>query len=65
MKPFELSFSPVDNERLANLCGVLDENLNQIETALDVSIARRGENFSVSGNTEQTRLAAEALQRFY
>ncbi|HYN27184.1 MAG TPA: PhoH family protein [Burkholderiales bacterium] len=65
MKPFELSFSPVDNERLANLCGVLDENLKQIETALDVSIARRGENFSVSGSTGQTRLAAEALQRFY
>ena len=65
MKPFELCFSPVDNERLANLCGVLDENLKQIETALDVSIARRGENFSVSGSTGQTRLAAEALQRFY
>jgi phosphate starvation-inducible PhoH-like protein len=65
LKPFEVSFSPVDNERLANLCGVLDENLKQIETALDVSIARRGENFSVSGSSGQTRLAAEALQRFY
>jgi phosphate starvation-inducible PhoH-like protein len=65
LKPFELSFSPVDNERLANLCGALDENLRQIETALEVSIARRGENFSVSGIDAQTRLAAEALQRFY
>jgi phosphate starvation-inducible protein PhoH and related proteins len=30
-----------------------------------VSIARRGENFSVSGEAGQTRLAAEALRRFY
>ena len=65
MKPVEISFAPVDNERLSNLCGVLDENLKQIEAALDVSIGRRGENFSVSGEPEQTKLAAEALRRFY
>ena len=65
MKPLEISFSPVDNQRLANLCGALDENLKQIETALDVSIARRGENFTVNGGPEQSRLAAEVLQRFY
>jgi phosphate starvation-inducible PhoH-like protein len=65
LKPVELSFIPVDNERLANLCGALDENLRQIESALDVSIARRGENFTVGGASEQTRLAAEALNRFY
>ncbi|HUF22240.1 MAG TPA: PhoH family protein [Burkholderiales bacterium] len=65
MKPVEISFSPVDNQRLANLCGALDENLKQIETALDVSIARRGENFIVNGGPEQSRLAAEVLQRFY
>ena len=65
MNPLELSFTPVDNERLANLSGALDENLKQIESAFDVSIARRGENFSISGQPEPSRLAAEALQRFY
>jgi phosphate starvation-inducible PhoH-like protein len=65
LNPVQISFTPVDNERLSNLCGVLDENLKQIEVALDVSIARRGENFSVSGEAKQTRLAAEALRRFY
>jgi len=55
----------VDNQRLSNLCGTLDENLKQIEAALDVSIARHGENFSLHGNPKQTRLAAEALQSFY
>lgn len=65
MNPVQLSFTPVDNDRLANLCGALDENLKQIESALDVAIARRGETFSVSGGPEQSQLAARALEHFY
>ena len=61
----EISFTPVDNARLANLCGALDENLRQIETALDVLIARRGETFTLQGVRHQAELAAEALKRFY
>lgn len=59
----EVVFEPVDNLRLANLCGALDENLRQIESAFDVGIVRRGERFSLSG--DQSQLAADALQRFY
>ncbi len=65
MKPVEISFNPVDNQRLANLCGALDENLRQIETALDVNIARRGEHFAIEGKAAQTSVAARLLQRFY
>ncbi|HEX7813422.1 MAG TPA: PhoH family protein [Burkholderiales bacterium] len=65
MKPVEFSLTPVDNERLANLTGALDENLKQIEAALDVTIARRGEHFSVSGEESKARLAADALRHFY
>ncbi|SFW28010.1 PhoH family protein [Nitrosovibrio sp. Nv17] len=65
LQPVEISFSPADNQRLANLCGVLDENLKQIETALDVVIARRGERFAVRGQPARSRLAAEMLQNFY
>ena len=65
MKPVEFSLTPVDNERLANLSGALDENLKQIEAALDVKIARRGEHFSVSGQESKARLAADALRHFY
>lgn len=61
----EIAFSPVDNARLAHLCGVLDENIKQIETALDVTISRRGEHFLVAGSQEQSRLAARALENFY
>jgi phosphate starvation-inducible protein PhoH and related proteins len=62
-RPLELVLSPVDNQRLANLCGTLDENLRQIETALDVTIARRGERFTLRG--AQAARAAEVLQKFY
>ena len=62
-KPLELVLSPADNLRLANLCGTLDENLRQIETALDVSISRRGDRFTLRG--AQAARAAEALQKFY
>jgi phosphate starvation-inducible PhoH-like protein len=53
----------VDNQRLARLCGALDENLRQIESALDVTIARRGGKFTVRG--EQAERAAQALEHFY
>ena len=64
-KPVELRLEPVDNKRLSNLCGALDENLRQIETALDISIARRGERFSLRGNPAQAELGALLLERFY
>jgi len=65
LKPVEISFTPVDNQRLANLCGVLDENLRQIETALDVSIARRGERFALTGEPGHARIAVKVLHNFY
>ncbi len=64
-RAIQLMLSPIDNTQLANLCGVLDENLRQIETALDVSIARRGEHFTLRGEAIQTARASEALQKFY
>ena len=54
---------PLDNTRLAHLCGPLDENLRQISAALDVTIFRRGEKFIVSGSNAD--VAVELLERFY
>jgi phosphate starvation-inducible PhoH-like protein len=62
-KPVEVRLEPLDNQRLARLCGALDENLRQIESALDVTIARRGARFTVRG--EQAGRAAQALEHFY
>ena len=61
----EVAFEPVDNTRLAALCGPLDANLRQIENALNVTIARRGERFSVAGPRDTAAQAAAALRRFY
>ncbi len=43
----------------------MDANIRQIETALDVAIARRGEKFSVTGERARIELAAKILNRFY
>jgi phosphate starvation-inducible PhoH-like protein len=64
-KSVELTLAPPDNQRLANLCGALDENLRQIEIALEVTIARRGDRFTVRGDTGRTARAAELLEKFY
>lgn len=61
----EVVMDPVDNRRLANLCGVLDENLRQIESALDVTISRRGERFTVTGQPARSQHAARVLREFY
>jgi phosphate starvation-inducible protein PhoH and related proteins len=63
VKPTEVKLDPVDNQRLARLCGALDAHLRQIESALDVKIARRGAKFSVRG--EQAKRAAQAIEHFY
>ena len=61
----EITLNPEDNQRLANLCGALDENLKQIEDALDVGIARRGSHFNLSGDQHNIELAAQLLESFY
>jgi phosphate starvation-inducible PhoH-like protein len=64
-KSVDISFTPVDNQRLANLCGALDENLRSIESNLEVSISRRGETFRISGDPERTAQGVQALERLY
>lgn len=61
----EITLQPEDNIRLANLCGPLDENIKQIETALEVNINRRGATFSITGKKENMRMAAQLVENFY
>ncbi len=61
----EITLQPEDNARLANLCGALDENIKQIETALEVNINRRGGTFNISGAQNNMRLAAQMIENFY
>ncbi len=64
-RSIEFRPEPVDNERLANLCGALDQNLRRLEEAFDVRITRRGETFGVEGPANATRDALAALAHFH
>ena len=63
VEPLHFIPQPLDNKRLANLCGPMDENLRQISAALDVTVFRRGEKFIISGTLAADALAI--LERFY
>jgi len=59
------AFFPLDNIRLAHLCGSLDENLRSIEAALDVTITRRNESFKIEGGRQAAERTALLLQTLY
>jgi len=59
------TFTPLNNTRLAHLCGPADEYLREIELALQVRIAHRQEHFKVEGPKAQATRAMEVLQALY
>ena len=59
------AFSPPDNERLAHVCGALDENLRAIEQGLNVVITRRQEHFRVEGGKLQAPRALALIEALY
>ena len=61
-KPLTLRLE-ADNTHLANLCGPLDENLRQIAEGWNVGLARRGNQFSITG--ERAQEAERALRWFH
>lgn len=56
---------PVSNLRLDNLCGPTDTHLRAIETALEVTIAHRHEQFRIEGPKAAAEKALEVLQAAY
>ena len=61
----DLSLSPDDNHRLANLCGQLDGHLRQIERRLGIEINNRGSHFRLIGDTDAIRAGGEVLRGLY
>lgn len=61
----EFYLEPADNERLANLCGQLDEHLRQIEKNLGIEINNRGNQFRVTGASDAARAAGKVIQRLF
>ncbi len=61
----ERHLMPEDNERLANLCGPLDEHLRQIERHLGIEISYRSFQFQLTGISSAVKQGAELLQQLY
>tara|TARA_B100000902_G_scaffold99267_1_gene101687 strand:+ start:1408 stop:2337 length:930 start_codon:yes stop_codon:yes gene_type:complete len=54
-----------DNLKLSNLCGPLDENLKQISSGLEIQISRKGSNFLLNGEKNNTTLGCQLIESFY
>lgn len=54
-----------DNQRLANLCGQLDENLRLVERRLHVDLRHRGHTFKIHGHKDNVQRAINVLQELY
>ncbi|MCF7971375.1 MAG: PhoH family protein [Methylococcaceae bacterium] len=61
----ELILEPADNQRLANLCGEFNGNLQQIEQRLQVGIANRGNQFNITGTAEAIKGTEAVLHKLF
>ncbi|GAA0770206.1 PhoH family protein [Ideonella azotifigens] len=59
------TFSPLDNTRLAHLCGPLDEHLRSIEAMLPLSITRRQGAFKIDGSKRDAERVLAMLEMLY
>ncbi|MDC1281401.1 PhoH family protein [Methylophilaceae bacterium] len=57
-----ITLSDQNNKNLANLCGVLDENIKQIANGFDIQIQRRGPNFQLKGKQGDVELASQLIE---
>ncbi len=60
-----ITLHPEDNNRLANLCGLLDENLRQIESYMKVEISNRGNAFRIKGSKKNVPLTEQLILELY
>ncbi len=65
MNASQFVLEPIDNHRLVNLCGLLDEHLRLIERRLAVQISNRGNKFKVTGKQKDRDAAVSVLKALY
>jgi len=65
VKALDFELVPIDNSRLANLCGQFNEHLHQLESHFDVGIACRSNHFQIEGRDENQRAAMAAIKNLY
>ena len=56
-------FKSASNADLANLCGPIDDNIRAIEAALDVTISRRTDSFTLKGMAVNVDFAQSVLRQ--
>ncbi len=61
----EVNMEPLDNNRLANLCGPLDDNLRKIERRFGVEVNYRGNKFKVHGKEQVCTAVVKLLKDLY
>lgn len=61
----KFTLNPDDNERLANLCGQCDENIQLIENRLSVEVHHRGHQFSITGKQEAVIAASNVIKQLF
>jgi len=59
------TFSPLDNARLAHLCGPLDEHLRALEAVIPVTVTRRQGAFRIDGAKREAERALQCLEALY
>ena len=59
------TFKPLNNSRLSHLCGPTDEHLRTIETALDIRINHRHEQFKIEGPKVKVQRGMDMVQALY
>nr|WP_040295103.1 PhoH family protein [Beggiatoa alba] len=61
----DFTLEPLDNQKLANLCGQFDEHLRQLEKRFNVEINNRGHQFRVVGMDNAVKNVTEVLNQLY
>jgi len=64
-KPVTFQLHPAESERLSQLCGQQNANLEQIEAYLGVKIIQRNNAFSVTGGEQKTARAESVIRRLF
>ncbi len=61
----DITLTPTDNDRLANLCGQFDQHLRQIENDLGVEVTSRGNCFRIIGDDVSVGRAERVVRVLY
>ncbi|KOR29407.1 PhoH [Achromatium sp. WMS2] len=61
----DIELLPLDNNRLAAVCGLCDSHIRQIERRLGIEINNRGNRFRLIGSADAVQTGAMVLEKLY